>query len=290
MATWRERWARNSADRLCLLWSVLVIVFFSVSQSKLPGYILSVAVACGILVARLFDAAWEVPDGRAARLVRRAITAFALVCLLVAVALGVGSSHLSVFARPLRIPASDAARFGQGALGVAVLLAGFGVFGLIARYRRSASMGFLCLALFPPVCLHANANAFEVVFDAKSSRQLARQLSSLPADTELACLECFPNGLPFYLNRTATLISRNGSELTSNYIISCLEKEPQWPPQIVPVAGLEGWLTSRTNSIYLIVKQSDRSRLESIAAARRATVQPLVRGYVGAHLPAPGGL
>ena len=123
---------------------------------------------------------------------------------------------------------------------------------------------------------------------AKSGRQLARQLSGLPADTELACLECFPNGLPFYLNRTATLISRNGSELTSNYIISCLEKEPQWPPQIVPVAGLEGWLTSRTNSIYLIVKQSDRSRLESIAAARRATVQPLVAGLRGrAHSRLP---
>ena len=88
VATWRERWARNSADRLCLLWSVLVIVFFSLSQSKLPGYILSVTVACGILVARLFDAAWGAPDGRAARLVGRATMAFALVCLLLAVAAG----------------------------------------------------------------------------------------------------------------------------------------------------------------------------------------------------------
>jgi len=290
LATWKERWARNSADRLCLLWSVLVIVFFSVSQSKLPGYILSVAVACGILVARLFDSAWSVPDGRAARLVRRAITAFALVCLLVAVALGVGSSHLSVFARPLRIPASEAARFGQGALGVALLLTGFGVFGLIARYRRSVSMGFLCLALFPPLCVHANVNALDVIFDAKSNRQLARQLSNLPAETELACLQCFPNGLPFYLNRTATLISRNGGELTSNYIISCLEKEPRWPQQIVPVAELDDWLASRTKSVYLIVRQSDRSRLQVIATARNSIVQPLAPGYLGAHLPAPGGL
>ena len=289
VATWKERWARNSADRLCLLWSVLVIVFFSVSQSKLPGYILSVTVSCGILVARLFDAALAVPDGRAARLVGRATMAFAMMCLLVAVAVGVGSSYMSVFARPLRIPAAEAARFGQGALGGAILLAAFGVFALIARYRRNVSMGFLCLALFPPLCLHANAKVFEVIFDAKSSRQLARQLASLPAETELACLECFPNGLPFYLNRTATLISRNGSELTSNYIISYLEKEARWPQQIVPAAELDDWLASRKKPVYLIVRQSDRSRLERIATARKTTVQPLVAGYLGARLPAPGG-
>jgi 4-amino-4-deoxy-L-arabinose transferase-like glycosyltransferase len=289
VATWRERWARNSADRFCLLWSVLVIVFFSISQSKLPGYILSVTVSCGILVARLFDAALGVPDGRAARLVGRATMAFALVCLLAGLAVWVGSSYMSIFAKPLRIPAGEAARFGQGALSVAILFASFGVLGLIARYRRNVAMGFLCLALFPPLFLHANTKVFEVIFDAKSSRQLARQLESLPPETELACLECFPNGLPFYLNRTATLISRDGRELTSNYIISCLQKEPQWPKQIVPVAELNDWLASRKSSVFVIASQSDRRRLESIATARKATVQPLLSGYLGAHLPAPGG-
>ena len=72
----------NSADRLCLVWSVVVLVFFSLSQSKLPGYILSVTVACGILLARLFDAA--LAARRAGRLVfvHRAAMAFAVVCLL----------------------------------------------------------------------------------------------------------------------------------------------------------------------------------------------------------------
>jgi hypothetical protein len=215
--------------------------------------------------------------------------AFALVCLLLGLAAGAGSSYASIFAKPLRIPAGEAARFGQGTLGLAILSASFGVFGLIARYRRNVAMGFLCLALFPPLCLHANTKVFEVIFDAKSSRRLARQLESLPADTELACLECYPNGLPFYLNRTATLISRDGGELTSNYIISRLEKESRWPQQIVPVAELGNWLASRKSSVYIIAHQEDRRRLESIATARKATVQPLLSGYLGAHLPAPGG-
>jgi hypothetical protein len=171
----------------------------------------------------------------------------------------------------------------------AMLFAAFGVLALIARYRRDVAMGFLCLALLPPLGLHANARVFEIIFDAKSNRQLARQLTSLPAGTELVCLECFPNGLPFYLNRTATLISRDGGELTSNYIVSCLKNQPQWPPQIVPVAKLDEWLASRKNSVYLIARQSDRKRLESIATAREVTVQPLWSGYLGTHLPAPGG-
>ncbi len=47
LAAWRERWAKHRADRLCLVWSVVTVLFFSISQSKLPGYILSVTVASG---------------------------------------------------------------------------------------------------------------------------------------------------------------------------------------------------------------------------------------------------
>ena len=289
VASWKERWARNSADRLCIVWSVLVIVFFSVSQSKLPGYILSVAVSCGILVGRLFDEALQQPEGRAARLAGRALTAFTVICLLVAVVVAVGASHAQIFAKPLRIPDAEAARFEQAALGMGTLMAGFGVLGLLARYRRDVSLGFLSLSLFPALFLHVNTSVLEVIFDAKASRQLARQLSSLPAETELACLRCFPCGLPFYLQRTATLISRDGGELTSNYIISRLEKEPQWPQQIVPLTQFDDWLASRKKPVYLIVRESDRSKLEGIAAARKTTIQPLLQGYLGAHLPAPGG-
>ncbi len=205
LATWRERWAKSHrADRLCLLWSVVVVVFFSISQSKLPGYILSVTVACGILVARLFDVALADPAGRAARLVGRATLAFAIVCLLLAVAVAAlaGMSQMRLLARPLRIPVADAEHLGRAAVPLAVALAVFGVFGLVARYRRSVPLCFLCLALFIPLGANAGMGVIDVIFEAKSGRQIARQLSALPAGTELACLECFPNGVPFYLRRT----------------------------------------------------------------------------------------
>jgi 4-amino-4-deoxy-L-arabinose transferase-like glycosyltransferase len=286
VAACKERRVMNSADRLCLVWSVVVIVFFSLSQSKLPGYILSVTVACGILLARLFDLALAAPEGRAARLVRRAGTAFAVACLFAAVAAAAGASRWPPFIRLLRIPAADAEQIGRATVTVVLVLFGFGVFGLVARYWRSIPLCFLCLALFPPVSVHAGAGALEVVFAAKSGRRIASQLAALPPQTEVACLECFPNGLPFYLGHTATLISRDGRELTSNYILSTLEKSPQWPAQIVRLSDFDDWLASRKTPVYLIVRQQSRDKLGGIAAARGSAVQPLSPEFWGAQLPA----
>ena len=285
VAACKERRVMNSADRLCLVWSVVVMVFFSLSQSKLPGYILSVTVACGILLARLFEAALVAPTSRAARLVRRAATVFAVGCLMAAAVGATGVLHWPPFIRLLRIPAADAEQLGRVTLTVVLMLIGFGVFGLVARYRRSISLCFLCLALFPPVSVNVSAGALEIVFSAKSGRRIASQLAALPPQTEVACLECFPNGLPFYLGRTATLISRDGSELTSNYILSTLAKSPQWPAQIVRLSDFDDWLASRTTPVYLIVRQKARNKLEGIAAARRAAVQPLSPEFWGSQLP-----
>src|SRR5262249_23771668 len=205
-----------------VLWSVVVIVFFSLSQSKLPGYILSVTVVCGILLARLLEAALKEPEGKAARILARGTTVFALLCLLAAMVPLLGESQAHLLAKPLRRGVAEARDFANGAGRLALWLAGFGAFALVAIYRRSACLCFFCLAAFPPLLIHLNAGVIDAVFDAKSGRRIACQLSALPQETELACLECFPNGLSFYLRRTPTLISLDGHELTDNYTLSFL--------------------------------------------------------------------
>jgi 4-amino-4-deoxy-L-arabinose transferase-like glycosyltransferase len=286
LAAWKERWARHAADRLCLVWSVVVVLFFSISQSKLPGYILSVTVASGILVARLFDSAFAQPEGRPARIVRRATGTFAAVCFLVALAAVIGLPYVSRLARPLQIPAADAMRLGRTMTPLVVLLGGLGVLGAMASWRRGVPLCFLCLTLFGPLGAQAGVGVFEVIYDAKSGRRIAEKLAGLKPETELACLQCFPNGLLFYLGHTATLISRDGRELTSNYIIYSLKRGPAWPNQIVPLTDFDHWLATRTTPVYLIVRQSDREKLETLAAARGATVERLSPDYAGAQLPA----
>jgi hypothetical protein len=193
-------------------------------------------------------------------LVGRATMVFALVCLLVAAAVAVaqGVWQMHMLIKPLRITAADAEQLGRAAMPVAVALAAFGVFGLVARCRRSARLCFLCFALFVPVGANAGMGVIDVVFDAHSGRQIASRLSDVPAGTELAGLECFPNGLSFYLGRPATLISRDGHELTSNYIMYCLNQDARWPKRIVPLADFDGWLASQKTPVYLIVHKSDR--------------------------------
>jgi 4-amino-4-deoxy-L-arabinose transferase-like glycosyltransferase len=289
LATWKERWAKHGADRLCLVWSVVVLLFFSISQSKLPGYILSVTVACGILVARVFEAALATPEGKPARIVRVATVVYAVTCLLLALAAVAGMPHMGVLAKPLRIPVTDAERLGQTLVPLVVLFAAFGALAWTASQRRSASLCFLCLALFGPLGANLSVRVFEVIYDAKSGRRIADKLPGLAAEAELACLQCFPNGLIFYLNRTATLVTRDGRELTSNYILHSLNKGPQWPRQIVALADFDNWLASRKTPVYLIVRRTDREKLETLAAARSATVQTLSPDYLGAQLPAPSG-
>jgi hypothetical protein len=287
MAAWKERWVKTSTDRLCIVWCVVVIGFFSISQSKLPGYILSVTVPCGILLTRLFDAALALPASRMARVVQRATVAFAVLCCLVVVIVAAGALEWPSLIQKLRISQADAGQLRHATMPLLLVLGGFALFGLVARYKRNVLLCFLCLAIFPPVLVNTNIGALQVVFDAKSGRRLADQLTGLPPQTEIACLECFPNGLLFYLGRTATLISRDGDELTSNYIISSLKKSSRWPKQIVRLSDFDTWLTSRTTPVWLIARREARDKLETIAAARHATVQPLSPDFLGARLPVP---
>ncbi|MGH7971866.1 MAG: hypothetical protein ACREIC_24395, partial [Limisphaerales bacterium] len=99
--------------------------------------------------------------------------------------------------------------------------------------------------------------------------------------------ECFPNGLSFYLGRTATVISSDGRELTSNYISYCLKKNALRSGQIVPVADFEEWLETRKTAVYLIIRQSDRAVISKYASMRSASVHPLSAAFLGVQLPAP---
>ena len=140
------------------------------------------------------------------------------------------------------------------------------------------------MALFPVVLPLANPGVLDVALRHRSARALAERLPALSPETELGCLECFPNGLTFYLGRTVTLISRDGDELTSNYILSLLAREPQWPTNVVRRSEFAQWLDSRKTPVYLIVRPVDRAELET----RGATVQELSRDWLGGLLPAAG--
>jgi 4-amino-4-deoxy-L-arabinose transferase-like glycosyltransferase len=274
VAWWRRRWLRHRADVLCAVWCVTVILFFSISKSKQPGYILSVSVACGILAARVVAAAWANPAGRAGWLLRRATMAFAALCL---VALA--------FVALLQFWAGEAVRLLVWPL--TIFFSASVLMGAAALFRRSAQLGFFSLAIFFPLFLIFDTHVLDMALESRSGRATADLLRMLPRDTELATLKFFPNGAPFYLGRTLTLITADGGEL-SNYIPYRLHHRAPWPTNIVAVVELDHWLDSRRTPVFLLARSKDREWLQKIATARGASVEALSPRYVGVALPAPG--
>lgn len=287
VAAWKSRRNMARADVLCIVWAVVVVIFFSCSKSKMPGYILSATIACGILAARLFERALANTGGKAARITRRAAFGFAVVCLVAMAAVIYLSSRTQLLARPIGISVAEAAQFQPHIMAAAIMLLLFALVGLLAGFKRNVKLCLACFVLFPMMLLNVNYAMLDVVFSAKSARALAHQIPALPPQTELACLECFPSGLTFYLGRTVTLITTDGNELTSNYIIYRLKIENPWPANLVPVADFNQWLAARKHPVFLLARQEDRGRLEAIAAGSGAAIQQLTPFYVGVLLSPP---
>jgi hypothetical protein len=263
VAAWKSRRNLARADVLCVVWAVVVVIFFSCSKSKMPGYILSVTIACGILAARLFDRALADPGGRDARITRRAAIGFASACLLAMAAVIFLSSRTQLLARPIGISVAEAAQFQPHIMAAAIMLLLFALVALLAAFKHNVKLCLACFVLFPLLLVNVNYAMLDVVFSAKSARTLAHQIPALPPQT----------------------ITADGSELTSNYIAYRLKIENPWPANLVPVTELNHWLAARKQPIFLLARQEDRGRLELIAASHGAVVQQLTPFYIGVLLP-----
>jgi 4-amino-4-deoxy-L-arabinose transferase-like glycosyltransferase len=289
VAAWKNKKMMSSADRLCLVWAVVVVIFFSLSKSKLPGYILTATVACGILTARFFERAMMAPDGKAMRIIGRAAITLTVLCFGIAVAVIFLMPRMALLAKLTGLSVEDAQTLGHYFITPIILLFVFAALGLAARFRRDAGLGFVVFAILPLLLFTLNFGAIEFVFNVKSARQLSQKMPALPPTTGLVFWQCFPNGLPFYLDRTATLITRDGSELTSssNYILFRLKNDPVWPTNLVALTNFDRWISQRTQPIYLIAREKSRATLETIPGVRPADIQPLAPPYIGVLLTPP---
>ena len=288
VAAWKNKNLLSSADRLCIVWAVTVVIFFSLSKSKLPGYILTVTVACGILTARFFERAMNNPSGKAARIIRHATIAIAIASFLIGIAAIVLSSHMASLAHPLGLSVDNATELGRHFIVPGVLLFVLAALALLPQVHRNATVCFWGFAIFPILSITLNFNMIEMVFNTKSARQMSQTIPPLSPDTQLVFFRCFPNGLPFYLGRTATLFTKDGSELTSssNYILFCLKNGTTWPTNLETTTNFNGWISQRKNPVYLVAPEGVRAWLEKIGI-KPGDIQSLPQSYIGAFLPAP---
>ncbi len=274
-SAWRARGRLLRMERFLIVWTLVVVLFFSISQSKLPGYVLSTAVSLGILVARLFQRASAADSRRALSLVLRGALALAVVCGILAAVLGLELAEPGIlqrtFARTRLEPWSPVVAPAFAAMLVVVVLA------LFARRARRPAAVFAAFAAMPLGVIAAGSGSFATYAESHSSRALARGIEAAAPGTDVACLATLPLGLTFYLGRKVTLLTESGREL-SNYAQYALEQQPEWPPQVVKVGERDRWLDARRAPVVLVARADEGGLFDAIAAQRDA--KPI-------ELPAP---
>ncbi len=290
VAAWQERKRWSRADRLFVVWAIVVVLFFSVSQSKLPGYIITAVVALGILTARVFAMALDNGAGRAARIVWHGTMPLLLLSAIAALVLGVIAFNPEILKSKLTSKHEIFDLFIPTILPMALSFGIVALLSTLALWTRNTRLIFAAFISFPLLLLTVNFNALSVFAQTRSSRNLAEHIqATLTPATELVCMECLPNGLPFYLKRLVTVLTRDGSELTSNYVIFTLNSGKPWPEGVVPVAQWHDWLATRTHPVYLLAKKNHLALLREIALERGVEVVDLGSHYWAALLPTPAG-
>jgi hypothetical protein len=160
----------------------------------------------------------------------------------------------------------------------------------VALWTRNTRLIFAAFISFPLLLLTVNFDVLSLYAQSRSSRSLAEKIpSTLPPETELVCMECLPHGLPFYLKRLITVLSSDGKELTSNYVLFTLNSAKPWPEGVVPIAQWHQWLATRTHPVYLLADKNHLTVLESIALERGVEIVELDSKYRAVLLPTPTG-
>jgi 4-amino-4-deoxy-L-arabinose transferase-like glycosyltransferase len=282
VAAWKTRVRLQRADRLLAAWAVVVVLFFSLSQSKLPGYILSSTVPVSILLGRLFAASLD-GDRRPSAVVGRGGLTLAIVAVAAA---GLLSLPLAT-ADPFAVLSAKTAAHLRDLLPLlkplALLSALTACVALLGYLRRDAVVIFAAFVLFPLLLVPSVTQGIQGYAAKRSAKFLAQAMPVLDAATPLVCYMCFPNGLPFYLQRSVAVVSyRDGRELESNYVRFLLEGKPEWPEPMIREASFRLWLEAREQPIYLLTRSRDEEHLREILGRPDLAFSPLDGEYSGA--------
>lgn len=306
-----RRWKQLRQETLkpilfLLAWAGLIFIFFTISQSKLPGYFLPATVPLSILMAQVWAEAGSRDSGRRLDWLTGGFAAQIAIGLLTAVAAwaifgGLGW-HSAEARLAQKIPPSVGRLLKSTVLYSGLILVGLGILGrnFTARLRggslaltslalAAVATPFLAVRWLGPLDLYAAEN---------SSRRLARTILTSPErDLPVYGFYYFRTGLPFYLARPVGLITTDGDELTSHYVGSlwrrarsgaarteqaAREAGPSPPP--APSAGSFNGLVI---DIGEFVRRENSSSRPTLVLQRSHTIGALAHTFAPKQTPLP---
>jgi 4-amino-4-deoxy-L-arabinose transferase-like glycosyltransferase len=197
LQSWRMRPRRGEISpwRFALLWGLFVVGFFSLSGSKLPGYILPAFPAFGLALglylsqARTATLGWQ-----------------ALASPIAAIAVAVAAWRLPASAhddwtRALYLAAQPWAYFAAAWLGLA------GVATMVLLFRGRRWQALVVAAAGTVMLIECVVQGYDEVAPRQSGREVAQAAAALlRPDTRLYSVHYYEQTVPFYLGRTMTLV------------------------------------------------------------------------------------
>jgi 4-amino-4-deoxy-L-arabinose transferase-like glycosyltransferase len=201
LASWRKPRLRNfeiNPLRVLVLWIAIVTLFYSVSASKLPGYILPVYPAFALLVGCQ---------------VERERLALSLPTLLLAAIVGIATALCAAFLTHIPKFAEERdliARYVAWAAAGGCVLAGAAVLAILLRRRYAWLAG--CAVVFGTLtAFQVLVSGTQSIEPALSSEGLVDQalhkIGSFEANAPFYSVDMYDQTLPYYLGRTLTLVN-----------------------------------------------------------------------------------
>jgi 4-amino-4-deoxy-L-arabinose transferase-like glycosyltransferase len=208
-ARWRQPPAAAAFDwlRFSIIWCAFVLVFFSVSSSKLPSYILPIfpaaALVLGVQLERM-----------ASRTLARLIAVLALTTVALWIAALLGWPWLASTLADVKTPRAIYDAFGRwAAIGLGVASVGYALAWAAFRREpgRGKSVGIAALSIATMLMMQAIYTGSDAFRATRSSADLVTVLenTSAPAYDRRAPffqVRMYDQTLPFYLERTTTLV------------------------------------------------------------------------------------
>ncbi|HEY2825336.1 MAG TPA: glycosyltransferase family 39 protein [Gemmatimonadales bacterium] len=244
--TWATLKARDTDAALLVAWVLIPLVFFSLSQSKRPQYLVPLMPAVGLLVAHLWSSGGRLSGVRTA--------AWGMAALGVTLGLGATSLARAFGAGPAVLAAAPGAGWALAAccvIGAALALSA-------PTHPVVAVLGLA----FPVATLPVSGGGLlgEVARE-RSSQEIAQAIRPLLGDaTRVVAAGAFPLSLPYYLGRTVLLASPDAGELTSNYLVRSPASRYVEGTPLRPADWWRDAMISCDRPVIVVVRQNDRAR------------------------------
>lgn len=196
---WRASAATGfKMDRFLVIWIGVIVVFFSASQSKLPGYVLPALPAVLLLLARHYPGLSE-----------RARRAPVLACIASGMALAVLAVELPRWGALRVAEVKSLYYLWLYAAALALIVAGCVALVLIPRARDETVLAVVGLGSM--LAMQISLSGTRVLDERYSSERLVASLTAerfaFPHDPPFYSVATFDHSLPFYLGRPVTLVA-----------------------------------------------------------------------------------